>query len=325
MRESREPSIHSGQLFGRLMTAQYAIPLQTIAIQNLYTYNDHSCGSILNLATIQEITFLNSTSGLGDDGSTAFIDGPCRKPDDAMIPATIKMMRIDKVSRQQCEFLSHITGLERLYLIGPYALPQRCNMGQSNHATPLPCSPTSNTSNISSPGSTDTNHIMSLKDEYIEAITKSHGRTLKHLLLLPQWRLTDDDIAFIVRQCPNLEQLGIGAEIGNFKHLRLLVPFLTNLTSLRLLGSPDDPTFADKMRELDELGIHEEKIGEETVNREWSKMRFIELGAEDLIFEIGKREPREIDGKTVYRMKVMKRPYEQVKDISIWNMDSLDI
>ena len=66
-----------------------------------------------------------------------------------------------------------------------------------------------------------------------------------------------------------------------------MVPFLPNLTAIRLLGNPDDPTFLNQMREMDERGVHERKIGEETRNREWSKLRYMELGADDLIFEIG--------------------------------------
>lgn len=321
MRDSHEPSIHPAQLFGRMMATNYSMPLRSISIQNLFVHRDETCGSILNLDTIQELTMINSTIGLGNDGSTAFMDGPHRQPE-GHVPTILKMLRVDKVSRQLCELLTKFTGLERLYLIGPQAHPARCSSkDRSNGTTPFPRSPESI---ISSPGSTDMNHIVSLKNDYIEAITKYHGKTLKHLLLHPQWRLTDDDIAIIVRQCPNLEQLGIGAEFSNFKHLRLLVPFLENLTTMRLLGNPDDPTFVNKMRELDEMGVHEEKIGEETVNREWSKLRWMELGADDMIFEIGKRQSKEKTGKG-YKTKVQKRSLDQVEHISIWKMGSLEI
>lgn len=322
MRDAREPSVHPAQLFGRMMAVKYVMPLDTLAIQNLFVHRDESDVNIMNLNTIQELTMLNSTTGLGGDGSTAFVDGTYRKPE-GMIPPILRLLRADKVSRQLCDFLTHITGLERLYLIGPQNHQSRGNSkDRSNSATPFPCSPES--TNSSSEG-TDMNHIVSLKDDYIEAITKYHGKTLKHLLLLPQWRLTDDDIAIIVRQCPNLEQLGIGGDFSNFKNLRLLVPFLSNLTTMRLLGNPDDPTFVNKMREMDEWGIHEEKIGEETVNRDWSKLRWMELGADDLIFEIGKRIPMETGGRTGWKRKVDRRPYDVVKDISIWKMDTLDI
>ncbi|KAK4695806.1 hypothetical protein P7C71_g2016, partial [Lecanoromycetidae sp. Uapishka_2] len=263
-----------------------------------------------------------STSGLGDEGSTAFMDGTYRKPE-GMVPTTLKSLRIDQVSRQLCDFLTHITGLEGLYLIGPqHYPPYRSSKEGSNGSTPFPCSPESTNSSSSS---TDTSHVISLKEDYLEAITKYHGKTLKYLLLHPQWRLTNDNIALIVRQCPKLEQLGIGAEFNTFNHLRLLVPFLPHISSIRLLGNPDDPSFVNKMRELDELGRHEEKIGESTVNSEWSQLRWMELGADDMIFEVGKREPKEINGKMGWGRKAQKRPVDHVKNINIWKMDSLEI
>ena len=316
MREAREPSVHSAAYFGKISKP---LALRSVAMVNLYTQHDPSCTQVIEQSTLQEVTFLNSMSGLGDDGGTVFMDSGWRKPDER-IPTQLKLLRVDKISRQQCELLAHLNSLEKLYLIGPH-IKSRGGGPQSNGTTPLPRSPASSTS---SPSSTD-NNAMALKDEYIETITKYHGRTLKHLLLLPQWRLTDDDIALIVRQCPNLEQLGIGADFSNFRHLRLLVPFLTNLTSLRLLSSPDDPTFVNQMREMDEQGMHEKKIGEETVNSQWSKLRFIEIGGEDLIFEVGKRVACEEGGKTVWRRPVRKRGVEAVRDVDIWRLDSLEI
>ena len=161
---------------------------------------------------------------------------------------------------------------------------------------------------------------MALKDTYIEIITKKHGRTLKHLLLLPQWRLTDDDIALIVSNCPNLEQLGIGTEFSNFDHLRLLVPFLSKLTALRLLSSPDDSSFVNKMREIDDQGMHEKLLSEETTKWNFSKVQYIELGAEDLIFEIGKKGR----GKSGWR-NVKKKAWGEVRDVAIWAMDCHEI
>ncbi|KAL2048279.1 hypothetical protein N7G274_000190 [Stereocaulon virgatum] len=317
MREAREPSVHPAAYFGKLHTP---LSLRSIAVVNLYTQLDCRNCRVFEQAALQEVTFLNSMSGLGDDGGTVFMDDGWAKCDDH-VPTQLKMLRVDKVSRQQCEVLAHINSLERLYLIGPHLQPRR-GKDYCNSTIPLPHSPPSSTA---SPTSID-NNAMTLKDEYLETITKHHGRTLKHLLLLPQWRLTDDDIALVVRQCPNLEQLGMGADFSTFKQLRLLVPFLTNLTCLRLLSSPDDPTFVNQMRELEEQGVHEKKIAEETVNQQRSALRFIEIGAEDLIFEIGARAPVEKEGmKTIWKRKVRKRPFDVVRDIDIWKLDSLDI
>lgn len=328
MRENHEPSINQAAYFGKCAAAHYQIPLRSLGIQNLYTRHDpqDKC-ELFDVSKLEEMTLLNSTGGVGDGGATAFMDVQWRKPE-VIVPTMLKTLRLDKVSRQQCDFLAQIQNLERLYLIGPHTLARNGNKDSSNGATPLPCSPPSS---INSPGSMDSNSIAALKDDYLEAITKNHGRTLKHLLLLPQWRLTDDDIALIVRECPNLEQLGIGVEFVNFKHLRLLVPFLSNLVAIRLLGSPDDMTFINKMREIDGKGLHEKKIGEESVSREASRLRYMELGADDMIFELGKRESVAASdaegpsGRQIYRRAVKKAQWESVKDVAIWKMESMEL
>ena len=320
IRETREPSINGYVYFGKLTSP---MQLRSFAVVNLYTNHASDCHlqPIFDPNTLEEITFLNSTSGIGDDGATEFMDGGYRKANDKA-PPSIKMMRLDKVSHEQCDFLGRFRGLERLYLIGPHLQPRRNKKDPSTNNTPFPNSPASSTS---SPISSDINATCSLKDSYLQTITKHHGATLKHLLLLPQWRLTDDDIALIFRQCPNLEQLGMGADFSNFKNLRLMVPFLPKLTAIRLLSNPDDPTFLNQMREMDERGVHEQKIGEETRNREWSKLRYMELGGEDLIFEIGGREEWERDGKTGWKRPVRKRGLDFVGEMDIWKMDSLEI
>lgn len=319
MREERELSTHESAYFGRCAAARYAIPLQTIAVQNLYTYHDISGCNLFDHTFVEEVTFLNSTGGLGGDPGTVFVDQHSWRQSEEDPPANLKVLRVDKVSHQQCAFLSNVKGLEKLYLIGPQpAGARRTKASTPNGGTTLPNSPASN---YSSPSSTDNSNIMVLKDDYLEAITKNNGPTLKHLLLLPQWRLTDDDIALIVRQCPNLEQLGIGAEFSNFQHLRLLVPFLKNLTTLRILSSPDDTTFVTKMREMDDRGMHEKRLSEETAKWNLSTLRYMELGGDDLIFEIGKRE----GGKAGWRKIVKKKAWEEVKDIDIWALDCHEI
>lgn len=319
MREERELSTHESAYFGRCATARYLIPLQTVAVQNLYTYHDISGCRLFDHSLLEEITVLNSTSGLGDHPGTAFVDQHDWRRNEDDKSSNLKMLRVDKVSRQQCSFIENVDGLERLYLIGPQS-PQtrRSKATTPNGETPLPNSPASS---HSSPSSTENPSVMALKDDYIETITKYHGRTIKHLLLLPQWRLTDDDIALIVRQCPHLEQLGIGADYSNFQHLRLLVPFLKNLTAIRILGNPDDTTFVNKMREMDDKGMHEKRLLEETAKRNLGQLRYIEIGGEDLIFEIGMRE----EGKAGWKSSVKKKAWEEIKDVPIWAFGSHEI
>ena len=313
MREERELSTHESAYMGRCNAAKYSIPLQTIAIQNLYTYAGISGCDVFDYSVVEETTFLNSARGLGDDPGLAFVEEHNWRVRKKASTSNLKLLRTDKVSRELCSFIEAFTGLEKLYFIGASPPRGRRVKGTTpNGETPLPNSPASSQSSSSS-RNTDGSNIMALKDEYIDAITKNHGRTLKHLLLLPQWRLTDDDIALIVRQCPNLEQLGIGAEYSDFQNLRLLVPFLKNLTAIRILSSPDDTTFVTMMRALDEKGLHEKKLSEETAKWSLSKLQYMELGGDDLIFKIDKQE----GGKAGWRKIVKNKAREEVKDVAI--------
>lgn len=319
MREVCEPSISLDTFFGKLIAADHSLPIKRSVVKNLYTINSQACESIFDHKTIEEVTFLSSVGGSGDDAGSAFFDRSWRPSEVDMMP-NLKMMRIDKVSRQQYDFLRGTKGLERLYIIDPKRSSKGQNGSSRSDSTQLPNSPASSTNSPSSDRTT-----VSLKDEYLDAITKNHGKTLRHLLLMPQWRLSSDDIALIVRQCPNLEQLGIGVEFANFMNLGLLVPFLTNLTAIRLLDNPDDKAFSDKMKELDDNGTHEKMIGSESITQEW-KVRWIEIG--DLLFEIGERELQSTaknGTKGVWRRPVWKRPLEAAKHMEIFGMDSLEV
>ena len=339
MRECNEPSIHPAAYFGRLEAADYMMQLETIAICNFFAYNNEHCGSIFNPSLTRSITLLNSTSSLGDSGSTAFMDrDQWRAGPDCIMPH-LKSIRVDKISRTQCEALGYFAGLESLYLVGPQARATT-STSNGNSPTTLPRSPES-AGNSYSPSSTDTPTILALKEAYLSMITSTHGPTLKNLLLLPQWRLTEDDFALLVRSCPNLEQLAMGIDYPNFNQLRLLIPFLGKLTCVRLLSNPDDPVFVDKMRQLNETNAHVEKIGEETANRRWPVLRYIELGCDDLIFEIGTRyridtddddgdvkggwQDPAVDKGGVWRRPVKKVERGKVAHLAIWEMDSLDI
>ena len=315
MREAREPSVTINAYFGRLLTSPYRLSLRNIALKNLYTQQIGGCREMFDCSAIEELTTIASVSGLGDEAASGFLD-PTWRAEDTIEIKSLRMIRVDKVSKRQVAFLSSITGLEKVYLIGPQNSSKN---GVNGTSTPLPNSPASSISAASSDCT-----VASLKDEYIEVLTRHHGNTLRHLLLMPQWRLDSDDIAKIVKNCPNLEQLGIGVEFNQFNNLRLLVPFLPKLTAIRLLANPDDHTFADKMRELDVNGLHEEKIGNQSLNQAFNPMRWMELAG--LLFHVGKTEEFTDEyGRLSYRKMVTKRPKDEVRNVEIWAMDSLDL
>jgi len=57
----------------------------------------------------------------------------------------------------------------------------------------------------------------------------------------------------------------------------------------------------------------------------------MELGADDMIFEVGNRilieevNGEATFGKPVYRRAVKKTPWEAIQDIDIWKMDSMEL
>ena len=281
--------------------------LNKIGIKNLYAHSDGGCGQVFDPSMLRELTIVKSIGcGLDDNLSSAFLD-PSWGRGDSYSLVGLRVFRSDTLSSLQCSFLGSIKGLERVYLIDTRTPHQERINGidspTSSNGTPL-----SDCSN------------MNLKDRYIDAFTKHHGDTLRHLLLPPQWRLTTDDIALIVRRCPNLEQLGIGVEYEEFNSLRLLVPFLPRLRALRLLANPDDRTFADKMKQLDAEGLHQEKIGAEPTLKDSSFLIYMGLG--DIIFKLDSRKSDiYVDGGR----KVQRMSYDDVKHVEIWALDSTDI
>ena len=321
MRKAHVPNVSLYGFLARYLARGEKLSLKSLVIKNLCVHDPQEIRQVFIRADIEEITFLNSFAGPGDDPETTFFAGNLRWQD-FQPPPNLKMLRTDAASPFRLEMLSSTRGLERLYFVGSQTALTKSSSTGVSHAEleQLPQSPASSTR--SRPGMSAT---ADLKDAYLEVITRNHGNTLRHLLLMPQWRLSSEDIAIIVRQCPNLEQLGIGLEFGNFINLRLLAPFLGNLAALRLLDNPDNPAFSMKMKELDEIGVHEEKIGGDHCHPE-RHMKWMELG--ELLFEIGEFKPRIPDkdtGKVVYQRPVWKRPSGSANHVEIFALDSLEV
>ena len=329
MRQCNEPSVHPAVYFGRIEAARIMMKLRSLSVCNLFTYKAEHCPNVFDPMTLESITFLNSTSALGDNGGTAFMDGEDWRSTPEWKMPNLRSFRVDRVSRTQCEFIANLAGLERLYLVGPQARASGITSA-ADSPTPLPRSPESGT-NTSSPSSTDSTSIVALKDAYLSTITSVHGPTLKHLLLLPQWRLSEDQIATIVRCCPNLEQIALGAEMGTFNQMRILIPFLKKITCVRILSNPDDPAFLDLMREKGRTGKHMQKMEEETIGPQWDHVRYFELGSDEMIYELGTRYKVQVPGENEGEVQeVWKRPIKKVErgrvaHIPIFAMDSMDI
>ncbi|KAG8530462.1 uncharacterized protein KY384_004965 [Bacidia gigantensis] len=358
MLEASEPSVHLASYFGKVEAAGYTMPLKSIALHNLFTFNCGSCGTILDMSAIEEATYLNSESGR-DNGNTVFYSGQPELPGASM--PKLKMIRMNGINQATCNFFARVPPLQYLYL----AEPRSRKVASTSGSGPTP--PSSSTS--TPPDNNDhvsTSSIQALKSQYLDTIVHTHGRTLRHLLLPPQFRLNADEFTMIIRACPKLEQLAVGAHMDVLKHMRLLIPFLQKLRVLRLLADDDDEGegggFVEKMREADAKGLHEKMIGADTAGNEWQNLQWIDLGAADLLFELGgcyevdddhQRETGREEcaeqgrgeseasgegehwqrgercerktGVGKWRRRVARRNWEDVRDIEVWKMAGSDI
>lgn len=313
MRDVREPSISLDSFFGKLIAAPHTLPIKRIAIKNLYTINNIVSSNVFDCTSIEEVAHINSIGGSGDDSTSAFLHTSWR-PSKADHMPNLKIIRVDRVARQQLEYFREMKALERVYLIGPKTALKE--PGSVSGILP------------NSPPSTSTNSPIhdcstkSLKDEYLETLAKYHGKSLRHLLLMPQWRLSTDNIALIVSHCPNLEQLGLGVEYADLSTLRFLIPFLKKLTALRLLDNPEDRSFAEKIRIFNHEDCHELMETEMLGKLEW-------LEVAGKLFEVDKRELQHggpaTDGTEVWRSRVWTRPSGAADHVEIFGLDSHDV
>ena len=324
MRNAREPSVSLNAYFGRVTARDHTLSLRSIAFANLYATNNGGFDAVLDPKTLKEITIINSMGGAGDSGDTVFIDLSWSMHSHKHMPDP-KMIRGDKISRMHCEFLGRITGLERYYLIGAIQLCGK--QSNDNHvrtrsgtATPYPSTPVPST-----PSTPSDPTAISLGKEYLDLLCKNHGSTLRHLLLKPQWRLSSEDMARLVRCCPNLEQLGIGVEVDDLEILYLLIPFLPKLSALRILDNPHNSAFIKALEQCCHASF-DDKIGLEMSKPEYKQLRWLGMGG--LVFEFkGYTLLEELDknGEKLFSRDIRKAAMEDVQHIEIWRMDSMEI
>ena len=180
--------------------------------------------------------------------------------------------------------------------------------------------------------------VIALGPAYLDTIFRKHGRTLTHLLLLPQWRLTSEDMARLVRSCQQVQQLGCAVEYSQTSTLRQLIPYLPHLHALRILDPSDDSSLSDEVRKAgDEYADYiSTELSWET-GREFGngvstvfggqsvqlapKLRWVGLG--DHVFEVLSGWSEMDDGSR--KRKVEKRKLKDVRYVEIWRNDTLEI
>ncbi|KAI9736156.1 MAG: hypothetical protein M1834_001041 [Cirrosporium novae-zelandiae] len=288
MRQEREITVHLMTYFGKCLAANYQPPLKRVSLQNLFTLLLDDFHALMDERQIEELTVLNVTNDMYDHG---FMAGSWHPMYTDLI-VNVKMLRTDDIGVPILEGLSRIQGLERLYLInskpishmGAYPCPTGTSKSspiQSSYNAPTP--PGTGPSNTSTGSQTPTmGSLPSLHNSFLDVITRIHGPTLKHLLLTSSISLTPTSIAHLVRCCPNLEQLALAVATDNANIFRILLPFLPNLSALRVLDCMNDVTggFNDMFRMGEEVIV--QVIGYITSGSEFSNLKYLGFGDRDL-------------------------------------------
>ena len=325
IRESLEPSVNLRSIFARCLNANYAIRVKRIKIYNLYAYKEPELEKAFDTSALQEVTFIHSAES-ADVPQTAFLrhrsDEECR--DHA--PPPLRFLKADALTKKNVRTLNEVSGVEKLYLINSQGLPFIASDGFDTSHPLVEMTPPNTYSYGSTPS--DSTHSsncsqLSVSRDSIQAITKNHGASLKHLLLPDKWILGQQDLVSIIRSCPNLEEFGVAAlDIESLDILRLLLAFLPKLYALRILlsrGSESTRVFFDNMSDDDLVTAMGAALGDPA----YGQLKF--LGIDGRIFEtFGTWEfpgPDE-DSEPVVRRVVKRVPSSRVKDIAIWYQDS---
>ena len=245
--------------------------------------------------------------GVKGNSANVFLDDTWKNiPND--LKTDFRNTRLNEPAPQHVRMLSHARGLEKLYFVN--SRPPKT--GRTPEDPGAPASPA---------GTPPDEDSTALGRQYIYALTRNHGSTLKHLLLSDQWSLTQEDIGDLIRYCPNLEQVGIAVNnASSLGVVRLLLPFLPKLYALRLLSNEPLEAQCQTVQpgtHLDETGIFLDKMNA-------PRMTWIGIGG--AIFKIGGRKEVVREGGIVEGAReVFEMTLEDAKDVEIWGLDNLDL
>ena len=361
MRLEREPSINIHSLFGKVRTSDYRMHLKIFCMQNLYAQNDGNYRDLYVPELMEEFVLIDSAGGANDDASLSFVSGP---PVHLPSMERLHTLRGNKVSRRHCQIMSKLAKtLQRYFLISgrelrdrpftltppsqagdvsqsstPNTLPYDNNTPSVNGATPrsLPDHATTasggyrRSSSIvaSSPGSTNNDGpVIALGPFYLETICACYGNTMTHLLLLPQWRLSDANLDKLAKSCPGLRQLGAATDSPPLDVLRIMANALPGLTAIRILDYPEGTDITDAAVALG-TDWYEQRLGlEKWAQPGRGKLRWIGIG--ELAFEVASDARSgaevEVDGERRWWRNVRRVPLKRVRDVDIWAKDRLVI
>jgi hypothetical protein len=170
--------------------------------------------------------------------------------------------------------------------------------------------------------------------EYI-AIIQSHHQTIRHLLLLDLWQLSNETVMKLCQLCPNLEQLAFNSAAPDLESIREMVAAAPKLRALRLLVRPGSE-LAEKLESM-EPEMHQFAFATEAWRPEYRNLQYIGVG-DDLVWKLGgvvfppknaastvEAGDNSFNAKKAGPMRILRRVSRaSVKDVGIWGMDSIE-
>lgn len=304
MRAEAEPTLSFETYWGRCFAANYKPKLLHFGMQNWYGANNINMTDLLDSDTLTSLCFINNFGGVSGGSRNIYVDDTWK-----LIPRPqnhrLRTMRINEIAEQHIRMLRDTYGLQKLYFMND----RTASANTSNTSTPS----TLPTPDLS-PSAPSADLITSLGHLYIDALVTSHGSTLTHLLLSDMWAVSEDELTAIVRHCPNLSQFGLALGFLNTTVLRILLPFLTNLTAFRILSNA--------WHRYSETQISEEEkvidIGRDVARQGVNKLRWIGLG--DMCYEV--RGWVADDGAVGgFRKDIVRVEMSRVMGVEIWELE----
>ncbi|EOD44209.1 hypothetical protein UCRNP2_9086 [Neofusicoccum parvum UCRNP2] len=339
MRDAGEESTNLSAYFGRCIANKAPLKLKRYSMVNLYTRATNiDLDELIDVDTLEEINFINCNT---QDAITVFIDDTWRLFEPQKIPKNLKTMRGDVLDAKQASVMSQLNGLQHLYIVNAKRKPTRTSpngvspAANNNQFAPdlssqSPFAPGTGSNGPDTPMSRES---ATIAGDYLAAITRHLGKTLKHLLLSDQWLLGGDVLVQLGRACPHLEQLGVALEEKNPENMRQVLRSLPRLWALRILIRATTQEL--ELMQSISGNLHEQVISFELRRREWDRLKYLGIG--DMVFQCG--GVREVPGAGTpkspmdpttgeelgVRRIVKKVDREAVNHVEIWKMDCLEV
>ena len=335
MRDAGEPSIQLHSYFRHNIAAKKRLKIRHIGFYNIFALTSAEIEDVFDHSGLQSLTMLNAFGADDQDKQSSlatFLDSSWARPPDDLVQ--LKSIRHDKMSKRFANNLSELYGLEKIYLVNARHIPP-----QNGHYPPSEPSVTSASTPSSNPSSEITPSARTasnnaVRDLCLDVIISNHGPTLKHLILPDRWPLPNKLVARLFNACPNITQLALALEFkDSFGGMRMLLPFLKKIWAVRILMPSAGLESLEHVKKLEcmistEDEEHEEHLGRELAGDDFPHLKYMGLGWK--VWEItGTYEKLVVNEDGQEEMVVRRRSRrigrDEVKDVEIWKMDSLDV